>query len=83
MLFVTDEILSICNIYGHACNALYFEKNTFYSYDVSSGQSLPKHQNKTKTITLKFLVPDSGTGYSQLVMVNTNRSATLIKNLTN
>ena len=34
-------------------------------------------------ITVKTLVLDSGTGISQLVPANTNRSATLIENPTN
>ena len=32
---------------------------------------------------VKILVPDSGTGFSQMVPANTNRSATLIENPAN
>ena len=77
--------MNIGNAYRQACNAL-----CSYNCIILKLKKLSKKTKyKTQAIPLKFcftvkiLVLDSGTRFSQLVPANTNRSATLIENLTN
>ena len=55
-----------------------------YNWIISKPQIVKKKSKyKTQAIPFIILVPDSGTGFFQLIPANTKRSATLIENLTN
>ena len=62
------------------------KKTTFavtVQLDNIKAKNRPKIKVQDPSYTVKILVLDSGTGFSQLVPANTNRSPTLNKNPTN
>ena len=62
------------------------DKNSSYTVQLKEPMEYAGQKSSKKSdpsYTVKILVPDSGTGFSQLVPANTNRSATLIENPTN